>query len=841
MSMNTPTIEQYLALSSLSYESNLITLSGNKLSLNKAIELANIDANRPELRPLSSLSRWTLINAQTTPSGMSAIAVQNPHTKQVVFAYRGTDLHQGPVAMVKDFVADAQVAIANRTLIGNEPGQFGDAFRFYTDTLRALPQDQRDQYSFTGHSLGGGLAQYMGYITNGAGRAVAFGAPGIGQVLPAGSDPAAHTNTITNYVHQNDVIGAYGTPLGKTIYLKSDQPIHMNQSQVMAAAVLQAGKEGRVPRHTAALAAASMMHTGNVPAWVGGTTVLEAHKPGSLLDENGQLRAMASGSNVTELAASLYQTYNVTLGAVVDGVVDVAVTIGDAVWQATVAIGESIAEAAYQVATLPQYLADLWHTSLLDEVAISASNQNDTLYAVSAIQKLYPQMSYQAAAKVAVYIQALDGDDKIYINGERPGRVDGGSGHDRLAGGIADDTLRGQAGNDLLIGSQGHDALLGGGGDDTMYGDHQPHSPQVVDWHDVLDGGSGNDRLEGGAGNDTYVFGRGYGVDVVEDYARHPYYSDRRDGGANDTLRLSGDVTPQDVRVHRHSWHDLELSLHGSDDRVQIRDFFAKESPGPGVGAIEAVRFANGVVWDWAIIAEKARTILRPRPHDQPGTLRGYDHQNDVIIGTSGGDTLYGLGGGDRLEGSAGDDTLYGDGAYYARDQDVDFLDGGEGNDHLYGGNGDDVYTFGPGYGRDVIDDHAQLQPYGDRSDGGNDTLRMLAGIAPDDVLVRRESDSIVLAIKGSQDSVTIERAYRYGGLQGTGRIEKLAFADGTTWDHTTLYEKAAAPQGVTAMVRTQQLTQYMAAQAADHDPMFLSSQQLNETTNLHQWTLPGA
>ncbi|CAK0770745.1 hypothetical protein WCLP8_4620002 [uncultured Gammaproteobacteria bacterium] len=31
----------------------------------------------------------------------------------------------------------------------------------------------------------------------------------------------------------------------------------------------------------------------------------------------------------------------------------------------------------------------------------------------------------------------------------------------------------------------------------------------------ILDGGAGNDTLTGNGGNDTFVFGRGYGQDVI--------------------------------------------------------------------------------------------------------------------------------------------------------------------------------------------------------------------------------------------------------------------------------------------------------------------------------------
>lgn len=91
------TPEQYLALSSLAYESFQSQLLGDpeKSRIDKVTK--NINTSKPEFNALSSLSSWTLVNTYTSPSGMSAIAVQNPKTKEIVFAYRGTDINRGPV------------------------------------------------------------------------------------------------------------------------------------------------------------------------------------------------------------------------------------------------------------------------------------------------------------------------------------------------------------------------------------------------------------------------------------------------------------------------------------------------------------------------------------------------------------------------------------------------------------------------------------------------------------------------------------------------------------------------------------------------------------------------
>ena len=99
--------EQFLTLSSLAYE----PFSDNDInkSLKEIIKKVP-KTNRLELKPLSSLVSWHLINATTTSSGMSAIAVQNPVTKDIVFAYRGTDIDKNIWEAMKDIESDIAIA-----------------------------------------------------------------------------------------------------------------------------------------------------------------------------------------------------------------------------------------------------------------------------------------------------------------------------------------------------------------------------------------------------------------------------------------------------------------------------------------------------------------------------------------------------------------------------------------------------------------------------------------------------------------------------------------------------------------------------------------------------------
>lgn len=129
-------------------------------------------------------------------------------------------------------------------------------------------------------------------------------------------------------------------------------------------------------------------------------------------------------------------------------------------------------------------------------------------------------------------------------------------------------TLIGENGNDSLNGGNGADKLYGGIGDDQFYGNG---------CNDTLDGGEDNDYLNGGNGNDTYVFGRNYGTDIIEDY----------DG--NNKIVLSG-IDLNEVTFTKTNQSELTVSINGSEDKLTIRNFnsesFIFEFAGGAVGTV---------------------------------------------------------------------------------------------------------------------------------------------------------------------------------------------------------------------------------------------------------------
>jgi Ca2+-binding RTX toxin-like protein len=81
-----------------------------------------------------------------------------------------------------------------------------------------------------------------------------------------------------------------------------------------------------------------------------------------------------------------------------------------------------------------------------------------------------------------------------------------GAGNFTGNGSAVNNVITGGTGVDLLSGNGGADTLIGGGGADLLQGGAGD---------DILVGGAGNDTLNGGAGNDMFVFGPGFGDDVI--------------------------------------------------------------------------------------------------------------------------------------------------------------------------------------------------------------------------------------------------------------------------------------------------------------------------------------
>ncbi|HEU4968262.1 calcium-binding protein [Sphingomonas sp.] len=243
----------------------------------------------------------------------------------------------------------------------------------------------------------------------------------------------------------------------------------------------------------------------------------------------------------------------------------------------------------------------------------------------------------------------------------------GGRGADQISSGLGNDRLSGGDDNDILNGGGGDDLLRGDAGDDT------------------LDGQAGADTLEGGVGNDIYILGAsdtivenaGEGTDkVLTNLAAVMLAANVEDLTFTGSGAFAGGGNELGNLITGGASSDTLAGLDGNDVLVgsagnNILDGGADADTASYAGAPGAVtvRLSSGTA---------------ANGHGGTDTLIGIENaigsaQNDILIGSAGGNRLDGGGGADYLIGLAGNDVLAG-GAGTANT--------------LQGGAGDDIYVI---------------------------------------------------------------------------------------------------------------------------------------------------
>ena len=357
----------------------------------------------------------------------------------------------------------------------------------------------------------------------------------------------------------------------------------------------------------------------------------------------------------------------------------------------------------------------------------------------------------------------------------------------------AGEPVRGAGGNDVLYGSAGDDLIDGDAGDDALYGDTG---------NDTLIGGSGSDALYGGAGSDTYVIGASSSSDVIDERLGG-------DAAGTDTLMFVDGITSTGV-TFLAGGSDLVVQDGAHGASVTVRGQFQSNN---AADQIERFVFDDGVVLTAQQVKNAAQAGSPLSDWIQGLDLDdelfgGYGH--DTLYGGNGADRMHGDEGNDSLNGDAGNDALYGD----AGDDSLgggdgsDQLDGGAGRDKLDGGAGDDSYLFGPGSGNDIIVQDVS----------GADSVQLAAGITTANVTLYRVSsppaadipfngDSLAIQLNGGSDQLWIAN---YFATPAQGYIERIRFADGSSWDYAAVGARLAGAGGHTQHDDGQQQGRYL-------------------------------
>lgn len=215
---------------------------------------------------------------------------------------------------------------------------------------------------------------------------------------------------------------------------------------------------------------------------------------------------------------------------------------------------------------------------------------------------------------------------------------------------------------------------------------------------DKLDGSIGNVKLIGYSGNDSYVFGKGYGTNIIDNW-----------GSASTDLDILilKDIIFDEVKLLAVD-EDLIIKVKGTSDKVIVQGYFKG-----GEYRIDEVRFADNKVLKFEDIAY-------------------YLHnQGTEIIGTSGDDII------------DSNNIKYGKAIH----------NGLGGNDKLIGSIGDDTYIFAKGYGIEEIDNSTT---------GSSDMdILLLKDINFDEVNIEVDKLDLIIKVKRTKDKVTVKKYFQ--------------------------------------------------------------------------------
>lgn len=449
------------------------------------------------------------------------------------------------------------------------------------------------------------------------------------------------------------------------------------------------------------------------------------------------------------------------------------------------------------------------------------------------------------------YIRATnDTVDHQFLGNKGNDTLLGAGGDDLLAGGEGADNLTGGYGDDVLIGGTENDYLRGGDGDDTYvfnrgdgrdtildqaYGAHEAEYNYQARWstggkwsRTVSESRTGVRTIVGeyDGGIDLLQFGTGVSInDISLSRSGSSMVIHLRDATAPH-LTTGDQITVQDWADTDNRIEYIRFADGSTIDVSQIvngrygwsgNDYLYGTSNGDFITSFQGNDTLRGYGGDDYLIGGDGNDQIFGG--DDRDTLLG-GMGTDVLYGENGNDIIDGGDGIDTLKGGAGDDILLGGAGNddIAGDTGNDTLVGGTGSDSLKGGAGDDTYVWGSGDGKDtILDQHTVQERYTEaytvnvqrgwgkwrrwvtetryRSrvrtvevDGGDDTLRLGAGLSFENLTFDRSGDSLRIGVRdltntartmdSLDDVVTVQQ-----WTDTNNRIETIAFADGTKID----------------------------------------------------------
>ncbi|MES2243540.1 MAG: calcium-binding protein [Pseudomonadota bacterium] len=428
-------------------------------------------------------------------------------------------------------------------------------------------------------------------------------------------------------------------------------------------------------------------------------------------------------------------------------------------------------------------------------------NENDSVieWADEGADTVEASVTYTLGANVENLI--LTGTAAIDGSGNELNNVlQGNIAANTLTAGAGNDTLNGRLGLDILIGGLGNDTYLfeddldtieeeADGGRDTLIsrisaatlaanvedgillgsavaltGNELTNVLTGNNAANILDGGAGADVLIGGKGNDLYIVGSQADT-VVENAAEG---SDTIESSVSYSLGDNVEHLTLTGAAEAGMGNELNNKLTGNTASNKLWGGLGNDGLDGGVGAdILFGGLGNDKYW--------------------------VDSSDDLVVENAG----------------EGTDTVYASVSYALADNVERLtltgsaninavgnalnnrLEGNTGNNVLFGGLGNDTYVWGRGSGQDVVANFDAGKPSGDM-------VQLGADIAEADLGVARQGNDLILSINGTSDQLTVANYFENAG-KGANALEKIRFADGTSWNHAAVLSRTTAQEGASS------------------------------------------
>jgi Ca2+-binding RTX toxin-like protein len=723
---------------------------------------AAYESTRKDPNKIPSPDGWKKLDPQlwhtkNDASGFEAVAFVKDNT--IVISYAGTYPEQK-----QDLVADGMLGT------GILHPQLFESAKYYQDIKKAHPESEGFRYTFTGHSLGGGLAALMGVFFNKP--AVTF-------------DPAPFRKAATpeNREKLIDWLAGNGYGIDKNLLTFSstvinfdslpDYPINIRgEGKISATAV--AGEFLSIPvseRYRIRAGSTMMIPHGNKNqgglngpglnifhaqtllialkqsgAFMNATLVMPYLIP-DLFDE--KLFAVSADKPEQDLLSLLIRReFGVPKGA---SDTDLLTKFGQDMFALATSgtASQDIRQSLERIAFAYYYGKTEGHAEVFFEAVSGGLRFDLTGVALGNAQPAYDQLKTwiksKAPSEAAEKLNQLDTYKRhtLGLGTSLTTTAPDDNQADFMLGGASGNTLDGKGGDDLLIGRDGNDTLKGGAGTDSLYGGKG---------NDTLEGGEGDDTLEGGAGHDTYIWSVGDGNDTIKDSDGQGHIEIRQSDGSSQIL--GGQLIKQE---NGDTWK----STDGQLTLVKGQGWTLTTQNG---ATLIFDQYKDG---DFGLTQKAAPEKDKPTPTTQIGDKKSdgtaAPNQRDILMGSYGSaDQLEGRGGNDildgdqkgefalsddRLKGEKGNDILWGN-------EGRDILEGGEGKDWLEGGPGDDkLYADKESKPEDILKQTGKGGTPGDWLDGGEGDDPLI-GDLDDDLLMGGHGKDILIGGGGNDTLV---------------------------------------------------------------------------------------